>query len=379
MIAPAFGRSLRWDNQTSRLIVGLPSPNILDLEVNSMKGRMSLRFATEGLLKFQLIPASENQVEIHIPAGVLSRDLGFASEGGLVRKVETHQGAQGVIIIVSLADYNVRYNVFPVRNPDGIVMIVREVNLSEIPEPELRPPKKVAWQKMRASTEDKIDLVVIDPGHGGENFGSIGPTGYTEKQANLAIALKLKELLEADGIEVILTRNEDVFVDLETRTEVANSVGADLFVSIHANGYGSSEASGFEVYFLSPPLDDEARVVAAMENAGIGVVPANEVPANDDVAFILWDTAQSEFVAESSYLAQMVDEELALRLSLKNRGVKQADFVVLKGVYLPAILVETAFITNPQEEDLLKEESFQQQVAEAIAQAILRFKQDYRR
>jgi len=379
VIAPAFGKSLRWEPKLHRLIVGLASPNILDLQVNAISGRMSLKVITETLVRYRQMPVGGDQVELFIPGGVLAKDLGFASEGGLVRSFESHQEAEGVRFVITFGDYSLNYRIFPTRSPSAIVIVVHRVDVGEIPEPNLRPPKRLVWEEKLSAQRDTIDLVVIDPGHGGENFGSVGPTGYTEKEANLAIARKVREQLEAKGIDVILTRNDDIFVDLETRTEVANSVGADLFISIHANGYGSSKACGFEVYFLSPPLDDEARVVAAMENAGIGVVAAENVVPNDEVAFILWDTAQNEFVAESSYLAQLIDEQLALRLPIRNRGVKQADFVVLKGAYLPAVLIETAFITNPDEENLLKDEAFQSQVADALVEAILRFKQDYRR
>jgi N-acetylmuramoyl-L-alanine amidase len=133
------------------------------------------------------------------------------------------------------------------------------------------------------------------------------------------------------------------------------------------------------VYFLSPAQDERARTVAAMENGGADIVPLPAGEANDELAFILWDTAQNEFVVESSHLAQIVNEEMHTRLTLKNRGVKQAGFVVLAGVYLPAILVETGFITNPREEDLLKDAAFQETVVDAIVQGVLRFKADYGR
>jgi N-acetylmuramoyl-L-alanine amidase len=258
-------------------------------------------------------------------------------------------------------------------------MLAWERSLTDIPEPEFRPPRNLAWEDRFSSEKVEIDLVVIDPGHGGENLGSIGPTGYTEKEFNLAVSRKLKQTLERRGIDVILTRNDDVLVDLETRTEVANSVGADLFISVHANGFSSRDARGFEVYFLSPALDDESRVVAAMENSSHGVLSAVGIEPDDEVAFILWDTAQNEFVVESSHLAQLIDEELATRLTIPNRGVKQANFMILTGAYLPAVLIETAFITHPSEERLLKDEAFQETVVDGIVAAVMRFKEDYNR
>ena len=379
ILAPAFEKSFRWEEATKRIIVGLPTANIIELAVRTMRGRVSATVRTVGVPIYEFRPLGERQLEVFIKGGVLSKRLGHTSEGGLIEAIDARQEVDGARLVVTLGSGRPTHRVFPTRNPDGIVILVWERALADIPEPQLRPPRRLAWEDRFAADRTKIDVIVIDPGHGGDNFGSVGPTGYTEKEFNLAVCRKLKQTLERAGIEVILTRNDDVLVSLETRTEVANSVGADLLISMHANGYRNDDAGGFEVYFLSPPLDDEARTVAAMENANAGIVSADGIEPDDEVAFILWDTAQNEFVVESSHLAQLVDEELASRLTIPNRGVKQANFVVLKGAYLPAILVETAFITNPREEALLKDEAFQQTVVAGIVEAVMRFKADYSR
>jgi N-acetylmuramoyl-L-alanine amidase len=378
-LAPAFGRNLTWDERKQVITVGLPSPNIIDIEVRAARERVSATIKTIGTLNYDLLPPEDGRVELHIRGGVFSKRLGFESEGGLIERVEAVQETDGVGIIFTLGAGNPAYRVYPRRQPDGIVFLVWKRTLTEIPEPEFRPPRQMAWADRFSQEHMELDLVVIDPGHGGENFGSIGPSGYLEKDFNLAVSKKLKDALEIEGIDAILTRNDDNYVDLETRTEVANSVGADLFISIHANGYRSPDASGFEVYFLSPALEDDARTVAAMENGGASIVPLPAGQNNEELAFILWDTAQNEFVVESSHFAQILDEEMNERLTLKNRGVKQAGFVVLAGVYLPAVLVETGFITNPREEALLKDGAFQETVVDAIVQAVLKFKADYGR
>jgi N-acetylmuramoyl-L-alanine amidase len=378
-LAPAFENTLRWDESGRRIMIGLPAPNILDLEVRAVRGRVSAHIRTDGVLRFEQQPLGDGGFEIFVKGGVLARRLEFDSESGLIERVESRQETGGARIVFTLGAGRLSHKVFPSRSPDGIVALVWERALSDIPEPEFRPPRRLAWEDRFSSERLEVDLIVIDPGHGGENFGSLGPSGFAEKEYNLQVARRLKEAFQREGIDVILTRNDDVFVDLETRTEVANSVGADLFISVHANGYRSPDARGFEVYFLSPALEDEARTVEAMENAGAGIVSAGGLEPDEDVAFILWDTAQNEFVAESSYLAQLVDTELAMRLTIPNRGVKQANFVVLKGAYLPAVLLESGFITNPQEEALLKDEAFQTTVVEGVVAAVRRFKEDYNR
>lgn len=378
LLAESFGRSLRWDQSRERVLVGLPAPNIIDIEVRSETDQVVAVIKTIGILRYDILPAAEGRVEILVRGGSFSKRLGFEAPGGLVERVEATQEAEGARIAITLGATQPAYRVFPQWEPNGIVVKVWTRALAEIPEPELRPPRRVAWQERFAEDRAALDVVVVDPGHGGANQGSIGATGYLEKDFNLAVALKLKTALEREGVEVILTRSDDVFVPLETRTEMANSVGSDMLISVHANGFTSQEAGGFEVYFLSPPADENARYVVATENGDIEPAPILS-EGKDDVAFILWDAAQSEFVAESSYLAQLVNEEIAGFANIKNRGVKQADFFVLKGAYLPGILVEAAFITNPQEEALLRQESFQDSLVRAVVTAVERFKQDYNR
>jgi N-acetylmuramoyl-L-alanine amidase len=378
-LAPAFGRNIIWDGRKQVIVVGLPAPNIIDIDVRSARERVAATIKTIGALDYDLQPVADAKVRLRIRGGMISRQLGFESEGGLIQRVEASQLPDGVEITVTLGEGNPAYRVYPRRQPDGIVVVVWKRSLTDIPAPEFRPPSEGLWADRFSAEHMELDLIVVDPGHGGENFGSIGPSGYTEKEFNLAVARKLKAALEIEGIDVMLTRNDDIYVDLETRTEVANSVGADLFISLHANGYGNPDANGFEVYFLSPAEDEKARTVAAMENGGTDIVPLPAGNHDDDLAFILWDTAQNEFVVESSNLAQIINEEMHQRLMLKNRGVKQAGFVVLAGVYLPAVLVETGFITNPREETLLKDTAFQETLVDAIVEGVLRFKAEYRR
>jgi len=378
-VAPALERVFRWSGETRHISIGFASPNILDLDVRVRRDRAVATIATAGVLKYDMFPLSDGRIEIFVRGGVCPPGLGYDSKSGLIRSISAHRTGDGVKLVVKVADEGVSYRVFPRWDPDGIVLSVWRRAADELPMPELRPPRKLAWPERFAPERARIDIVVVDPGHGGDNLGSVGPGGLTEKEVNLDIAKKLKRELEAAGLEVFLTRSDDVFLPIERRTEIANSVEADLFISIHANGYEASEARGFEVYFLSPALTGEEKSVAAAENAGADLSSFMAADAGEEVTFILWDAAQNEFIVESSDLAQFVDEQMSLRLDIPNRGVRQADFVVLTGAYLPAILVETAFITNPAEEALLGDEDFQQAVAEAVAAGVLRFKQVYGR
>jgi len=231
----------------------------------------------------------------------------------------------------------------------------------------------------KESLNNPIDLIVIDPGHGGEDSGAVGKSGLWEKEVTLDIAKRLKNLLrEEKELKVILTRETDVLIPLEERTRIANQEGADLFISIHTNASRKRSAQGCETFFLSSAKNDEARAVAALENSSIRFEHTENSNKNtDDLNFILMDLVQSEFLSESSDLAVMIQNQLKIKLSIPSRGINQAGFVVLNQAYMPAVLIETAFISNKKEESLLKTSSFRQQIAQAVCQSIKEFKKKY--
>ncbi|MBC7364728.1 MAG: N-acetylmuramoyl-L-alanine amidase [Candidatus Aminicenantes bacterium] len=221
--------------------------------------------------------------------------------------------------------------------------------------------------------------IVIDPGHGGIETGAKGNFGTLEKDITLAIGLKLKAEVEKNlNYRVVMTRETDVVVPLAQRAAIANNNRADLFISIHANGSRRPNAHGSETFFLSlTATDEEARRLAYFENNENGLIEQIKGKEADDLKMILWDMAQSAYLKQSSQLAEIVQSELNELLKTTNRGIKQAPFKVLTGVACPAILVEVAFITNPEEEKKLQSEDFQVRVAEAIYRGLAKFLQMY--
>ena len=212
--------------------------------------------------------------------------------------------------------------------------------------------------------------IALDPGHGGDDRGARGPKGLTEKEAAFDICQDLKKSLEAAGFEVMLTRIDGAFVPLWDRATLANAARADLFLSIHLNAARARGARGSEVYFLSLGQGDaDAEAVAELENAGAGPGPGQE----SVVEGILEDLAQKAFLKDSERLAVAILGQLNKLGTVKQRGVKQAPFVVLRGAAMPAVLVESAFISNPKEEAKLKEPAFRKRIAEAITRGIQRF------
>ena len=212
--------------------------------------------------------------------------------------------------------------------------------------------------------------VALDPGHGGDDRGAKGPKGLTEKEAAFAIARELKKALEAAGFEVLLTRPGPEFVPLWDRARKANEGGADLFLSLHLNAARARGAKGSEVYFLSLGQGDaDAAAVAELENAGAGPEPAQE----SVVAGILDDLAQKAYLKDSERLAVAVLQQLNKLGGIRKRGVKQAPFVVLRGAAMPAVLIESAFISNPKEEQKLKDPAFTRKIADAITHGVQLF------
>jgi N-acetylmuramoyl-L-alanine amidase len=220
-----------------------------------------------------------------------------------------------------------------------------------------------------------LRTVVIDPGHGGDEVGALGPGGAMEKDVTLAIARKLRgALVNGLGVQAFLTRDRDVSVPLDDRAAFANNYKADLFISIHANASRSHGAKGGEVYFLSyQSTDEESRRVAASE--GAADVSGAGVAAGSDLALILWDMAQAEHLEASSALATRIQEELAEVTGSQGRGIKQAPFRVLVGAAMPAVLLEVAFISNAEEEKLLVSEAYQNKVVSAVVRGVARYQQ----
>lgn len=226
-----------------------------------------------------------------------------------------------------------------------------------------------------------IGKIVIDPGHGGKDPGAIGRSyGLREKNIVLDISEKLKEeLARLSNFEITLTRESDKFISLWKRSEIANKIGADLFISIHANASRSRGPEGFEVYYLSKATDDSARAIAAAENEVIVFEDNSDSHKPHYLNATVWDMALTENRAESQELAGFICKSAKKVLRIKDRGVKSAGFYVLKGTRMPAILVEVGFISNKEEEWKLRSSEYRREIAKALAEGILAYKDRYER
>lgn len=265
----------------------------------------------------------------------------------------------------------------PRRAPTGAPAAAGPSKADAAPSPNLAAalPARIpqgSSQSLARALGLKVARIVIDPGHGGSDTGTISRSGVYEKDVVLDVAKRLGSLIETRlGHQVIYTRTEDVFIPLEERTRLANEQAADLFVSIHANSSPTSSASGIETYFLSLTTSREALEVAARENA-----TANKTMF--ELQNLTQKIVQHDKREESRQFAEKLQQALhaqAVRSNrvARNRGVKKAPFLVLVGARMPSVLCEIGFLTNPREEALLRRADYRQRLAEALLKGISQY------
>lgn len=299
-------------------------------------------------------------------------DSGFGPElstketisDGLVNKIRSGQHDPRTVRVVLDLEAESTFRVFPLESPSRIVVdVFRSKDDPDIVGSLMSGDEPPTEKKLR---------IVIDPGHGGKDPGAVGQNGLLEKDVVLAIAKSFADALgDLVPCEVRLTREKDITLSLEERTAIANSFEADLFVSVHANANRSSKAKGIETYYLDKTSDRASRKLAALENRG------NEADLAE-IEHILADVLLSSKTEDSKRLARSIQNALISHISktygpVKDLGVKAAPFYVLTGAMMPAVLVETSFITNPTEAKRLADSTFRIRTARALAEAVGRF------
>ena len=328
----------------------------------------------------------------------------------LVFDLKQHTAPQ-VFSLAPVAAYQYRlvFDLYPTTPPDPLLALVREKQEAErqaaatvkdalgeligkldrpapLPPVAAAPPRPQAPQQTPAPaplpppmSQERIDrlvIVAIDPGHGGEDPGAIGPSGLREKDVVLAIALQLRERLNAvQGMRAMMTRDADFFVPLGQRVAKARRVQADLFVSIHADAFFTPQARGASVFALSDKgaTSSAARWMAQRENAADLVGGVNAKAADATVMRTLLDMSTAAQIKDSLKLGGEVLTHIGKVGNLHKRKVEQAGFAVLKAPDIPSILVETAFISNPEEEARLSDPGYQAELAAALAKGIERY------
>jgi N-acetylmuramoyl-L-alanine amidase len=335
------------------------------LRYSSHKDHTRVVVDVDGPIKFESnsLP-NPDRLYFDLSGCVLSKDIisSLSLNDGIIETVRTSQFKPGTVRIVLDVKKLKNFYAFTVEDPHRLVI--------DVYTGEQRAAKKKESPKNETTG---IKRIVIDPGHGGQDPGAVGSAGLQEKDIVLDVGRKLGRILKEEyHMDVIFTREKDVFVPLNERTDTANQQKADLFISLHANASPRNAARGIETYILNWTNDEEATKVAARENR-ISYEKMKKV--QDDLQMILIDIARTNKRDESMKLARDVQDSMVNTLRrnysrIENLDVKQAFFYVLIGAEMPAILVETSFISNRDEEKRLSNPEYREKLAESIAKGV---------
>ncbi len=253
---------------------------------------------------------------------------------------------------------------------------IKKHNKKDNPEKNINPGKTNDRKQSSNKSDDpevnKIDVICIDAGHGGENLGAVGRS-LTEKEITLKISRELRKLIRQQlKMKVVMVRDSDVDISLNRRAEIANNNNADIFISIHVNSSHKREAKGPETFFVSlNATDKESYELAMKENESYKEI--EKKVETDELKMILWNMAQADYIRESSKLAEKIQAELNILMNTRNRGVKQAPFRVLMRASMPAVLVEVGFISNLKEAKMMKKNAFYRDAAMSIFKGLKKY------
>jgi len=361
-----------YDKDNQIIIVELRTVNITDLTIDEKANGTLLRLRTTH--QFDKVALAswirDRWFYLTVSGGVVdSSALRQVRPTGIIRDIAVNQmdeNAQIAFFIRSeIEDHEVNQN----QDPNEIVIT-------------LRTPLKYAADKIKKLRDSwYLDTVVIDAGHGGKDGGTVGRYGLNEKFVTLDITKRIGRLLEKNtNVKVIYTRDEDVYIPLWKRTQIANRSNGKLFISIHANANKNSRIKGFETFILRPGKTADAVEVSERENAVIKL--EEEISRYDHLTkdnFIIASLMQSAFMKESEDLGAKIQQQMHKTIPSPDRGVKQAGFIVLIGASMPNVLVEVGFLSNPQEEKQLRKPGYRQTVAQAIYNGIVLFKEKHER
>ncbi|WP_263768800.1 N-acetylmuramoyl-L-alanine amidase [Propionivibrio soli] len=289
-----------------------------------------------------------------------------------------------VFVLPPVGEYGHRLvlDVYPLEPPDPLMQLLAKSDAFAVEVPEngkkVEPGEETKSERARSGKPivDRLVTITLDPGHGGEDPGAVGRGGSYEKHVTLAVAKRLKAKIDAEpNMRAVLTRDTDFFVPLHVRVQKARRIQSDLFVSIHADAFVRSDANGSSVFALSESgaSSSAARYLAQKENAADLVGGVNLDVKDPMLARTLLDLSQTATINDSLKLGKAVLNEIGGINRLHKASVEQAGFAVLKAPDIPSILIETAFISNPEEERRLNDDAYQDKMAEAIISGIRKY------
>ncbi len=385
------GHQTRYDERTKTVLVE-KTGTIGSPRAFSYKGRTRISLELAPGASYRPVSRGTGAVDLVVDYGVAEGDENVALDDGVVASYALKQEAKLARLTVRFAETGQRWRASELTDPRRAVLDIYapglalpdEVPAAESPKEAAKPakegPKPAVAATPKPEPKAKAEepkpaakrrrLIVIDPGHGGKDPGATGLRGTREKDVNLAAALELARVLKERGdFDVLLTRDDDVFIPLSQRSEIANEKNADLFISLHCNAAGNKRENGFEVYSVSETASDpEAEALAASENAAIEY--EGKSVQDETAKMILLAMTKTEMINESAVFSSLSEKAIGKRVDVSPRGAKQAAFYVLRGTHAPAILVEMAFVSHAKDEAKLGSRRFRRTMAEGVAAGV---------
>jgi N-acetylmuramoyl-L-alanine amidase len=369
-LAPIYDRRIELRRNSRLLIVGdVRVPQVgTRIDIPGPPTRASVEVIPAAPVSYTAEPG---RVLLRVDADAL--DLSVPAMGaGLIDQIRAGDQPNTVALVLNTRAGAPRVVQTTADNVTRVLIEVPSNVPVETAAPPAPPPPAVPPPPLVLAPRTALQTIVIDPGHGGEDTGARGAAGVQEKSVTLEVARRLRGLIEARlGIRVILTRDDDRAVRADERAALANNSKADLFLSVHLNAAPAPEVSGAEVFHLRLDREGEdARRASQAEAVSLPVLGG----ATREIEVIQWDLAQARHVDASAVLAGILEEELRERVSMGPRPLQQAPLRVLTGANMPAALVEVAYLTNPEQEKVARTEAYEELIAQAMYEAVVRFR-----
>jgi N-acetylmuramoyl-L-alanine amidase len=369
-LAPIYDRRIELRRNSRLLIVGdVRVPQVgTRIDIPGPPTRASVEVIPAAPVSYTAEPG---RVLLRVDADAL--DLSVPAMGaGLIDEIRAGDQPNTVALVLNTRAGAPRVVQTTADNVTRVLIEVPSNAPVETAAPPAPPPAAAPPPPLVLAPRTPLQTIVIDPGHGGEDIGARGAAGVQEKSVTLEVARRLRGLIEARlGIRVILTRDDDRAVRADERAALANNSKADLFLSVHLNAAPAPDVSGAEVFHLRLDREGEdARRASQAEAVSLPVLGG----ATREIEVIQWDLAQARHVDASAVLAGILEEELRERVSMGPRPLQQAPLRVLTGVNMPAALVEVAYLTNPEQEKVARTEAYEELIAQAMYEAVVRFR-----
>jgi len=346
-------------------VSSIPTIKSINISLDEIVFKFNRNIKYKDILFFELNSKSQHKDIYDIKAKLAKGSKKKITISGIDR-VEVSQNSEKKVRLVFQDRNSIKTSAYIKAN--RLIVHIAEVKKTKVA---IKKPKRVikTYRKTYKKIKKHSKAIVIDAGHGGKDSGAVGYNKYKEKDVILSISLKLKKILQLRGFKVYMTRDRDRFIDLKDRTHFANLKKADLFISIHANALAKRNHKGLETYYLSPAKSAKAKRAAAKENKA-SLINMSKISKNTLLSFL-----NREKIFQSHKLALEIHSSVLNRLQKKYRGVEDdavrpAPFWVLVGAQMPAILLETGYLTNPMEAKRLKNPFYQKQIALGVADGV---------